>query len=72
MGQLKRRLIYLEHTDLFSLFPILFLRKFLSFIIPGGRLNRTPTLHVLGSMDEDIVLNGKFKATKIQDIGQKK
>ena len=41
------------------------------FYYPGGQLNRTPTFHVKGSMDEDIIVRGRFKATKIYDVNRR-
>lgn len=41
------------------------------FYYPGGQLNRIPTVHVLGSMDENVVIRGRFKATKIQDVDRR-
>ena len=36
------------------------------YYYPGGPPDRRPTVQILGSMDEDVTLKGKLKATKIQ------
>ena len=43
----------------------------LRFYYPGGPPNRTPTIQILGSVDEDVVLTGRFKATKILDVARR-
>ena len=40
------------------------------YYYPGGE-NRIPTLQVMGSMDESITLEGKFKSTKIYDVSRR-
>ena len=37
----------------------------LKFYYPGGPPNRRPTIQILGSMDEDIELNGRLKANNL-------
>lgn len=46
-------------------------QEILKFYYPGGQTKRTPTVQVLGSMEEDVVLTGRFKATKIQDVDRR-
>lgn len=40
----------------------------LKFYYPGGPPDRRPTVQVIGASDEDIMLRGQLKATKIQSV----
>ena len=46
-------------------------QEVMRYYYPGGQSNRTPTLQILGSKDEDITLTGTLRATKIQDIDRR-
>lgn len=43
----------------------------MKYYYPGGQANRVPTMQILGSVDEDVVLRGRFKSTKIQDVNRR-
>lgn len=42
-------------------------QEVVKFYYPGGPAERKPTVHVMGSMEEDVTLTGRFKSTKIGD-----
>ena len=46
-------------------------QEILKYYYPGGEAERTPVVQVLGSIDEDVILVGRFKATKIQDVNRR-
>ena len=46
-------------------------QEVMRYYYPGGASNRTPTLQILGSKDDDITLTGMLRATKIQDIDRR-
>ena len=46
-------------------------QEMIKFYYPGGQSDRVPTMQVLGSMDDDVVLTGRFKATKIMDVNRR-
>ena len=43
----------------------------IKYYYPGGQAKRTPTVQILGSMDEEVTLSGQFRATKIQDVSRR-
>ena len=47
-------------------------QQVVKFYYAGGAANRVPTVQVLGSMDDDVTLTGRFKATKIRDTSRAK
>ena len=47
-------------------------QEVMRYYYPGGQANRTPTLQILGSKDEDITLTGTLRATKIQDVDRRR
>lgn len=46
-------------------------QDYIKYYYPGGQAQRTPTVQVLGSSDEDITLRGQFRATKIRDADRR-
>lgn len=41
------------------------------YYYPGGQAQRTPTVQVMGSEDQDITLRGQLRATKIRDADRR-
>ena len=39
---------------------------------PGGPRNRTPVVQVLGQIDDDVTVRGRFKSTKIYDVSRRR
>ena len=46
-------------------------QEVMKYYYPGGPPERRPTVQIIGSMDEDVVLSGRLKATKLKNISQK-
>lgn len=46
-------------------------QEIMKYYYPGGPPERRPTVQIIGSMDEDVVLTGRLKATKLKNISQK-
>lgn len=46
-------------------------QEVMKYYYPGGPPERRPTIQIIGSMDEDVVINGRLKATKLKNLSQK-
>ena len=44
----------------------------IKYYYPGGQANRVPTIQVLGSMEDDVVLAGRLFSTRIPDIQRRR
>lgn len=69
-GDVEETLILNDTHIPFSPFQFKVEQDVMKYYYPGGPPDRRPTIQIIGSMDEDVTVTGRLKATKLKNTAQ--